>query len=398
MLRASTLRLLVVPFALSLACSSPRTSSVASAATAPTLGMAQSFAVLAGSMVTNTGNTVVSGDLGVSPGSAVTGFPPGLVNNGTIHAADAVALQAQSDDTAVYNTLAGQKCNFDLTGKDLVGLTLVAGVYCFSSSAQLSGALTLDAEGDPSAVFIFQIGSTLTTASNASVQVINGGQGCNVFWQVGSSATIGTGTSFVGNIFALTSVALTTGASVSGRALAQTGAVTMDTNNVSFASCATGSPADGGVGGAADGGVGGAPGADAGTGPTTCCRGTACDTSCFDLMTDSSHCGSCDHACASDENCQLGACTTCAMNVCGTACVDLVSDNDNCGNCGNVCAPTAPCVGGFCGACPGTICGRWCVDLQSDRQDCGACGNVCQTEESCIRGSCTLVCLEQGDE
>ena len=220
------------------------------------------------------------------------------------------------------------------------------------------------------------------------MHVINGGQDCNVFWQVGSSATIGTGTSFVGNIFALTSVALTTGASVSGRALAQTGAVTMDTNDVSFASCAAAAPADGGVAGAPD----------AGTAPTTCCRGTACGTACFDLTNDPGHCGSCDHACAPDENCQLGSCTTCAMYLCGGACVDLVSDNNNCGNCGNVCEPTAPCVGGFCGTCPGTVCGRWCVDLQSDRQDCGACGNVCQTEESCIRGSCTLVCLEQGDD
>ena len=139
------------------------------AQTAPSLGTAQSFAVLGGSTVTNTGPTIITGDLGVSPGTAVTGFPPGIVTGGTIHAADAVALQAQSDTTTAYNDLAGQACTIDLTGQDLGGLTLVPGVYCFSSSAQLTGALTLDAEGDPNAVWVFQIGSTLTTASNSSV-------------------------------------------------------------------------------------------------------------------------------------------------------------------------------------------------------------------------------------
>jgi hypothetical protein len=158
--------------------------------------------------------------------------------NGTIHANDAVAMQAQSDTTTAYNALAGLPCNTNLSGQDLGGLTLVPGVYCFNTSAQLTGTLTLDAQGDPDASFIFQIGSTLTTASNSSVQVINGAQGCGAFWQVGSSATLGTGTSFVGSILALASIALNTNATLSGRALARTGAVTMDSNTISRTTCA----------------------------------------------------------------------------------------------------------------------------------------------------------------
>jgi hypothetical protein len=211
------------------------------AQTAPTLGQAASFAVLAGSTVTNTGSTRISGDVGVSPGSAVTGFPPGTVTNGTIHAADAVATQAQGALGTAYTNLAGQSCPpaNNLTGQNLGGRTLVAGVYCFDSSAQLTGSLTLDAQGNTGAVFIFQIGSTLTTASGAVVRVINGASRCNVFWQVGSSATLGTTTSFVGSLLALTSITLNRGAIiVAGRALARNGAVTMDTNNISTGACA----------------------------------------------------------------------------------------------------------------------------------------------------------------
>ena len=163
------------------------------AAVAPSLGTAGSFAVLGGSTVTNTGPTILIGDLGVSPGTAITGFPPGTVVGGTIHAADAVAAQAQNATTAAYNNLASQACNTTFgVPTDLAGMTLVPGVYCFSSSAALTGALTLNAQGDPNAVWVFKIGSTLITGSNASVVTINGGQQCNVFWQVGSSATIGT--------------------------------------------------------------------------------------------------------------------------------------------------------------------------------------------------------------
>jgi len=211
--------------------------SPALAQTAPPLGSAQSFAVLGGSTVTNTGPSVVTGDLGVSPGSAVDGFPPGLVVGGTIHADDATALAAQNSVITAYDNLSGQACTSDLTGQDLGGMTLTPGVYCFDTSAQLTGTLRLDAGGDPNAVFIFKIGSTLTTATNAVVTVISPGLNCNVFWQVGSSATLGINTAFVGNILALTSITLTTNASVFGRTLARNGAVTLDTNTVNAAAC-----------------------------------------------------------------------------------------------------------------------------------------------------------------
>ncbi len=211
------------------------------------LGTAQSFAVLGGSTVTNANASTLTGDLGVSPGLAITGFPPGIVVGGTVHKGDAVALQAQSDVTAAYLALAGQHCNGDMTGVDLGGTTLKAGVYCFSSSAQLTGELVLDAEGKADATFVFQMVSTLTTASNASVRIINGGSSCNVYWQVGSSATIGTGTTFAGSILALTSISVTHGASISGRALARNGAVTMDDNAIDASTCVSAGASDAGV-------------------------------------------------------------------------------------------------------------------------------------------------------
>jgi hypothetical protein len=203
------------------------------------LGTAQSFGVLGGQTVTNTGPTVINGNVGVSPGSSVTGFPPGsVVAPGTIHIADAVALQAQNDVTASYTVLAGMAVTQDLTGQNLGGLTLTPGVYHFSSAAQLTGALTLNTLGNPNALFVFQIVSNLTTASGSSVQFINGSDNCNVFWQVGASATLGTTTDFKGNILANTSIALSTGANdVSGRTLARNGSVTLDTNHVSMAGC-----------------------------------------------------------------------------------------------------------------------------------------------------------------
>lgn len=215
------------------------------AATAPSLGTAVNFAVLGGSTVTNTGATIINGSLGVSPGSAVTGFPPGVVvPPGTINAANGVSAQAQSDTTTAYNNLAGQPCNSNLTGQNLGGLTLTAGVYCFpNTTAQLTGPLTLDAQNNANAVFVFQVGSALTTASSSSVNIINGGSACKVFWQVGSTATLGTNTAFKGNILANTSIVLNTGASINpGRALARTAAVTLDTNNVTMTGCTNTTP------------------------------------------------------------------------------------------------------------------------------------------------------------
>ena len=206
-----------------------------SSAAAPTLGTEQSFAVLGGSTVTNTGSSVITGNLGLSPGTSITGFPPGIVT-GETHATDAVALQAQTDTTATYIDLAGQACDTTISA-DLGGRTLTSGVYCSATSMGLTGALTLDAGGDPNAVWVFQMGSTLTTAVNSSVVLTNGADACNVFWQVGSSATLGTTTSFVGNIFALTSITLNNGASVSGRVLARNGAVTLDNNVITAPVC-----------------------------------------------------------------------------------------------------------------------------------------------------------------
>jgi Ice-binding-like/PEP-CTERM motif len=203
------------------------------------LGTAGDFAVLAGSTVTNTGPTVINGgDVGVSPGTALTGFPPGTITPPfTTHLGDAVAAQAQNDLTTAYNAAAGLAPTQNLTGMDLGGLTLTPGVYFFSSSAQLTGTLTLNDQGNANAQFVFQIGSTLTTASNSSVVTINDGNstmpGCTVFWQVGSSATLGTGTAFEGHILALTSITMTTGATIlDGSALARNGAVTLDSNSI----------------------------------------------------------------------------------------------------------------------------------------------------------------------
>ena len=205
-------------------------------AVAPDMGSAASFVALASSTLTNTGAGEFVGNVGVSPGTAVTGFPPGTVRNGAIYMGGAVPAQAQNDANSAYIDLAGQACDENLTSQDLGGMTLTPGVYCFDTSAQLTGDLVFDALGDPLAVWVIQIGSTLTTASNSSVAAINGGQAVNVYWQVGTSATIGTGTEFNGNILADASITLDTGAGLIGRALSLNGAVTMDTNGTPYIS------------------------------------------------------------------------------------------------------------------------------------------------------------------
>jgi hypothetical protein len=211
----------------------------ASAAQAPVgLGTAKSFAVLAGTTVTNTGPSTISGDLGVSPGTAVTGFPPGKVIHGTQHRADGVAGQAQSDLTTAYNDAAGRTPVVNVSG-DLGGRTLDPGVYKNATGLGLTGTVILDAHGDAGAVFVFQAGSTLITSSSSTVKLEGGAQACNVFWQVGSSATLGTNSTFVGNILALTSASVETGTSVAGRVLARTGAVTLDDNTITVPSCST---------------------------------------------------------------------------------------------------------------------------------------------------------------
>ena len=219
------------------------------ASAAPTtvgLGTATPFAVLGGQTVTNTGPSVISGSLGVDPGTAIVGFPPGLVINGTQYSADPVASQAQSDLTTAYLDAAGRTPTSTFVAGDnqLGGQTLTAGVYAFggASTANLTGPLTLDAQGDANAVFIFQASSTLVTASNSAVLLVNGAQACNVFWQVTSSATLGSGTTFVGSILALTSATLDTGANVLGRVLARNGAVTLDTNTITQSNCLTPPP------------------------------------------------------------------------------------------------------------------------------------------------------------
>ncbi len=217
---------------------------------ADSIGTASSFAVLGASTVTNTGTSVISGNVGVSPGTAITGFPPGIVNNGMIHDNDGVAAQAQADAQAGYNALVSESSTQILTGQDLGGQTLTPGVYFFATSAELTGALTLNFEGLSDADIVFQIGSTLTTASASTVDIINMGTDDNVFWQVGTSATLGTTTAFQGTIIADQSITLTTGATINcGNAIALNGAVTLDSNTIGV--CPTsdtgGSDGSGGV-------------------------------------------------------------------------------------------------------------------------------------------------------
>jgi type VI secretion system secreted protein VgrG len=201
------------------------------------LGTAQNFAVLGATTVTSAGMTAIYGNLGLYSGASITGFGPGVVTGGTTYTTDATAHQAQIDALTAYNTLAGLPYNFNYSG-DVLGSTgytvLVPGVYHFATSAQLTGTVILDFSSDPAGSFVFEIGTTLTTAVGADVEVINGGSQSSVYWQVGTSATLGAGTVFAGNILADQSITMNAGADIlSGRAIALSGAVTLSDNEVS---------------------------------------------------------------------------------------------------------------------------------------------------------------------
>lgn len=223
------------------------------------------YAVLAGTTVTCAGASLITGDVGVSPGAAIGGFPAPCTDVGTLRTPPA-SNAGQADLLTAFGVLAGRPCDATV-GPDLAGLRLTQGTYCVTAAAtNLSGLLQLDAQGNPNAVWIFKMTSTLITSPNSTVAVINGGSACGAQWLVNSSATIDVNTTFVGNILALTSITLNNGARLSGRALARNGAVTMDTNVVSFAACGAsggnaGAPAPfpvfgaGAVGGAGAGSV-----------------------------------------------------------------------------------------------------------------------------------------------
>jgi hypothetical protein len=214
---------------------------VASAQSSVGLGTAQSYAILAGAAISNTGPSTINGDIGVSPGTAITGMDEATVNGAT-NAANAAALQAQSDLTIAYNEAASQPptdpANYSQIGN--LENPLTSGVYNATSSMNLTGTVTLDGGGSSDGIFIFQAGTTLVTGSNSRVELINGANPCNVFWQVGSSATLGTGTSFVGTVMTTLDISANTGATVQGRLLAQTaGAVTLDNNTINIEPCGT---------------------------------------------------------------------------------------------------------------------------------------------------------------
>ena len=197
------------------------------------LASANAFAVLAGSTVSSTGPSIITGDLGVSPGTAVEGFPPGVLNGAMFTGVDSAAGQAKLDLTAAFNEAAGRSVGPVSLPGNLSGLTLYPGLYANSTSVMLSvGNVTLDAQGDANAVFLFQMGSTLTTGSSTQVILSGGAKAANVFWQVGTSATLGTTSIFKGNILSQASITLATGAALEGRALTQTGAVTLDGANI----------------------------------------------------------------------------------------------------------------------------------------------------------------------
>jgi len=203
---------------------------IVTASANPILGSAATYGILAGSTVTCVTGGTINADVGVSPGSTTTGFPPCVIT-GSTNLANAAAAQAQIDLTTAYNYLAGRPCGTVVTPADLGGRTLAPGIYCAASSMAVTGTVTLDGQGNANAVWVFQMGSTLTTGTSANIALIGGAQAKNVWWQVGSSATLGTGTTFRGNILALTTITLVDNATMLGRALARNGAVSLGTNN-----------------------------------------------------------------------------------------------------------------------------------------------------------------------
>jgi len=206
------------------------TAIVTIAAPNPILGTAETYGILAGSTVTCVDGGTIDADVGVSPGSTTTGFPPCVITGNT-ELATAAAAQAQIDLTTAYDYLVARPCGTVVTPADLGGRTLPEGVYCAATSMAVTGTVTLDGGGNANAVWVFQMGSTLTTGTGANIALINGAQAENVWWQVGSSATLGTGTTFRGNILALTTITLVDNATMLGRALARNGAVSLGTNN-----------------------------------------------------------------------------------------------------------------------------------------------------------------------
>jgi hypothetical protein len=198
----------------------------------------RTFAILGGTTSTCTGASTITGDVGVSPGPSIVGFPAPCTDVGTVRVPpDPLPATAQGELTAAYTSLAALPCAATI-GPDLTGLTLTQGVYCVSAGpSNLTGTLTLNGQGNPSAVFVFQMASTLITSPGSTVLLTNSANACSAEWQVSSSATIDVGTTFVGNILALTSITMNSGANLTGRALARNGAVTLNTNNVSFAAC-----------------------------------------------------------------------------------------------------------------------------------------------------------------
>jgi type VI secretion system secreted protein VgrG len=208
------------------------------AATAVQLGGADSFAILAGAGITNTGPTTVNGDIGTFATTSFTGSAS-VTQTGTNHAGDTVTQDAKNALVTAYNDAAAQGPTTPIVGLTLGGKTLTRGVYNSGSTIDLTGTVTLDAQGDPDSVFVLQAGSALTTATSSSVALINGASACNVFWQIGSDATLGVGSTFVGTLLVQNSIVLDTGAVVSGRVLASVGSVTLDTNTIAKPSCAT---------------------------------------------------------------------------------------------------------------------------------------------------------------